>query len=182
MPDAITLNIIDPKTQKTVRQGTLNVQDEKIIKFFDVKNVTEEGFIKLQEKARNARDIGVLDYYDLTPEEKLAQAKENKYDKYYDIKLSNDGKFFEIKVKPQGAFSPAFNGYDIKADFGLAENVLMNNNKDYVVKHAPAGSTPDGRNTDFDKATFTPDYTIKIPVNEASFNNGPSGWWSRLCT
>ena len=77
--------------------------------------------------------------------------------------------------------SPLASGSFTVADI-LAPSSADFNNKDYVVKHAPAGSTPDGRNTDFDKATFTPDYTIKIPVNEASFNNGPSGWWSRLCT
>ena len=182
MPNTVTVNIVDAKTNQPVKKATLTVQDKDVIKVFDLSNITEQEFIKLQEKARNARDIGVLDYYDFTPEEKLEQAKQNNYEKYYDIKLSDDGKYFEIKVKPQGAFSPEFNGYDIKADFGLAENVLMNNNKDYIVEHAPAGSTPDGKNTDFDKTTFSPDYTIKIPVGEASFNNGPSGWFSRLWT
>ena len=76
MPNTITVNIIDPKTQQSVKKATLTVQDKNVIKLFDI-NMTEDDFIKLQEKARNANDIGVLDYYDFTPEEKLEQAKQN---------------------------------------------------------------------------------------------------------
>ncbi len=181
MPENVTLNIVNPDTKQTYKKATVLVDDKAVLKsLFPTNNITEDDLVKIQEIARQSGDLGVLESSDLNPSQKLALATVNEYNEYYDIKLSKDGKYYEIKVKEAGVFTKDVTGYGIKRDFGLRENVLLDNNLDYMVDNAEPGSTPDGRNTDYDKVKFPAGTVIKLPVGEVNFEAGPSGFWRRL--
>ncbi len=181
MSENVTLNIVNPKTNETVRKATVLIDDTAVLKsLFPNKNISEEDLIKLQETARKSGDLGVLESSDLNPEQKLSLAEVNGYNEYYDIKLSNDGKYYEVKVKDAGFFTRDLKAINVKRDFGLKENVLLNNNLNYMIDNAEPGSSADGRNTDYDQVKFPAGTVIKLPVEETSFDAGASGFWRRL--
>lgn len=110
----------------------------------------------------------------MAAKEKLEQAKINGYDEFYNIKVSNDGKYFEITVKKTGFLYPDPDAAVIKKDFGLKSGVLIDNNPD-VFPENPTGDT-----RSFDEEKIKGGTFLKLPISEVNFNNGPSGFFGRL--
>ena len=175
MTDKVTLNVIS--TDQSTRKETIQVSDKNLIKCvfpsFNGEDITSVGYNKLVAIAK-AGDEKVLEESDLSPAQKMKQFYLNGYDDAYEIKLSKDGKFYEITVKPTGMLYPDPEILHIKKDFGLKENVFLDNNRNLVGDH-PDDS--ESRNYDYNK--IKGGTTFKIPVNEAHFSAGPSGFWSR---
>ncbi len=176
MPTTITFNV---KTKTGSKPATINVSNKNVIKYIfpNLKNnnISETQLNQLQGIAKRGGDLGVIEDCDLNSRQKMEQAKINGYDEFYDIKLSKDGKFYEITVKPTSMLYPDPKIFHIKKDFGLKENVFLENNRNLV------GSNPDdpeSGNFDFNK--LPGGTTFKIPVEEAHFTNGPSGFFGRI--
>ncbi len=181
MPTEVSLTVVNPELKNNYKKATVLVEDETLIKaLFPNGKVTENELASIQEVARKSGDMGVLEASDLNPTQKLALAKVNGYDEYYDIKLSKDGKYYEVTIKETGMFTPDPKACNIKRDFGLKENVLLNNNMNYMIDNAEPGSSADGRNTDYDQVKFPAGTVIKLPVDETSFEAGTSGFWRRI--
>lgn len=176
MTDTVTLNVIS--TDQSTRKETIQVSNKDLIKCifpsFNGKDITSVGYDKLVTIAK-AGDQKVLEESDLSPAQKMKQFYLNGYDDAYEIKLSEDGKFYEITVKPTGILYPDPQLYHIKKDFGLKENVFLDNNRNLVDEH-PKDSESGSYNFNKIKGG-TP---FKIPVNEAHFSAGASGFWGRL--
>ena len=176
MTDTVTLNVIS--TDQSTRKETIQVSNKDLIKCvfpsFNGKDITSVGYNKLVTIAK-AGDQKVLEESDLSPAQKMKQFYLNGYDNAYEIKLSKDGKSYEITVKPTGMLHPDPQIYHIKKDFGLKENVFLDNNRNLVGEH-PDDS--ESGNYNFNK--IKGGTTFKIPVNEAHFSAGVSGFWGRL--
>ena len=172
----VTLTITKQNGQ--TQKATINVKDEKFINcVITMKDgtITEADFERLQEISRSAGDAGILEADDLNSTQKLELAELNGYTDFYDIKLSDDGKFYEITVKKKPWYYPDPMIYHIKKDFGLRENVFLNNNRHLVGDH------PDNREIgNYDLNKINGGTTFKIPVTEASFDRSPNGFWGRL--
>ena len=176
MTDTVTLNVIS--TDQSTRKETIQVSNKDLIKCifpaFNGKDITSVGYNKLVTIAK-AGDQKVLEESDLSPAQKMKQFYLNGYDDAYEIKLSKDGKFYEITVKPTGILYPDPRLYHIKKDFGLKENVFLDNNRKLVGKH-PENS----ESGSYDLNKIKGGTTFKIPVNEAHFLTGPSGFFGRI--
>ncbi len=183
MTDTITLNVTQGKGHET-RKATIQVENKNLIKcifpnMVDENTLDNSQFKKLQEIARRGGDMGKLESVDLSPEEKVEQAKINGYNEYYDIKLSDDKKRYVITIKETGMFFPDPRIEDIKKDFSLAENVFLDNNEELVLKREDRSwDTESNHNYDSDKLKGGDTFTI--PVEQASFTNGPAGFWRRF--
>lgn len=101
MSTTVTLNI---QSGNNTSKGSINVADKKLLNciFPNMQNntITEAEFKHAQDVARRAGDKGIIEKEDLqTATEKLELAKLNKYGDMYDLSLSDDKKYFIIKVK-----------------------------------------------------------------------------------
>ena len=154
------------------------VENEKLLNSIiggNKKTITQNEMKHIQETAKRNGDAGILESCDLNPKEKMNLAKLNGYGEHYDIKLSKDGKFYEITVKKTGCLYPDPKIYHIKKDFGLRDNVFLENNKNLVGEH------PDDENSqNYDLNKIKGGTTFKIPVQEAHFDNGCNGFFGRL--
>ena len=175
MTDTVKLNVIS--TDQSTRKETIQVSSKELIKcvfpYFNGEDITSVAYDKLVAIAK-AGDEKVLEESDLSPEQKMKRFYLNGYDDAYEIKLSNDRKFYEITVKPTGILYPDPEIYNIKKDFGLKENVFLDNNRNLVGDHPDDSFTHNYDNNKIKGGT-----TFKIPVNEAHFSAGPSGFWGR---
>ena len=172
----VTLTIVN--SNGSTQKATINVKDVKFINcVITMKDgtITEADFERLQKILRSAGDAGILEEDDLSSTQKLELAKLNGYTKLYDIKLSDDGKFYEITVKEKPWYYPDPMISHIKKDFGLRENVFLNNNRNLVGDHP---DDPETGNYDFNK--IKGGTTFKIPVAEAHFDKSPNGFLGRL--
>ena len=123
----------------------------------------------------------------LSPEEKLKLAELNGYNKPYELSLVTvDGKkCLQVKVRKTKWYYPNPQLKTIKADFGLSDGLLVRKgeipygNKDVIDKRAVPGSTPDGRNTDYDAAELEAGDVINIPIENVKINDSPKGFWGR---
>lgn len=188
MSDLVTLNVA-AKNSKTNRTFSVQVENKNFINsIVTVKNgtITESDVKKIQQAAGRSGDYGVLENCDLNADEKLNLALANKYSKYYDISLSNDKKYFVVTVKETPWYMSNPDLGVIKSDFGIRPNVFVQKgeikygNEELINKRAEPGSTPDGRNTDYDAAKLLPGDTINIPVNEIQITGSPAGVLGRL--
>lgn len=183
MTDTITLKIAQGKGN-AFREATIQVENKNLVKcifpnMVDKNTLSNDQFKKLQAVARRGGDMGILEIEDLSPIEKMEQAKINGYDEYYDIKLSDDKKKYVITLKKTGMLFPDPTIERIKIDFSLAENVFLNNNRDLVLKRKDiTRDYGNAHNYDFDKLRGGD--VFYLPVNQTSFINGPSGFWKRL--
>lgn len=175
------------------RTFTLNVTDKSyvnsIITVKDNNSITEDDVTKLQQAAARNGDFGILEACDLNGDEKLNLAMLQNFSKYYDIKLSDDKKYFEVKVKNAGTFIKNPSLGTIKKDFGIRDNVLVTKDRgipygnESVIREAgQPGTIGDGskEGIDYDKAVIKVGKTINIPVDEINITDTPCGFWGRL--
>lgn len=182
MVDSLQLNVTQGNNQST-RKGSIQVENKNLVKCIfpnlSSDTITEAQYKKLQEIASRNGDMGILEVADLEPEEKLEQAKINGYSEYYDISLSDDKKYYVIKVKPTNPLFPDPRIEDIKKDFGLKENVFLDNNS-ALVSERENRSWDTERNHNFDTDKLKGGDVFKLPVAQTSFTKGPAGFWRRL--
>ena len=180
MTTKLELNV--QQSNGTTRPATILVEEKNLINCIfpniNDKTITEAQLKKLQETGRKSGDLGIIESADLSPQEKIQQAKINGYNEFYDIKLSNDKKYYVITIKPTSMFYPDPRTEDIKKDFGLRENVFLYNNLELVKKREDR--TWDSRNHNYDYDKLRGGDTFYIPIEEAHFTNGPAGFWRRL--
>lgn len=178
MADTITLNVTNPNN--TTRKFSIMAENETLINsIVTVKNntISYSDMEKLQNIAKRNGDAGVLEQCDFGAEEKLALAKLNKFGEYYDITLSNDKKYFKVKIKDAGMFCANPNLATIKSDFGIKDNVLVQKGG---IPHGNEGVITGSHGGNFDGVTMNPGEVINIPVEEININGTPSGGFSRF--
>ena len=180
MPE-VTFNIANSNG----RTFTLIAKNENFAKsVVEVKannTITQTDVQLLKNLAGKNGDAGILESCDLNGKHKLNLAKMNDFGDYYDIKLSDDGKMFQVTVKKTGMFTPNPTLETIKADFGVENNVFVQGseipygNEGLIVKRSKPGSSADGRNTDYDKTKLEAGDTINIPVAKINITGTPRG-------
>lgn len=182
----VTLNIAN-SNGRTFTISTENKQFiNSVVKVGENNTISNEDVVTLQNIARKNGDAGILESCDLSGQQKLKLAMLNNFGEYYDIKLSNDGKMFTIIVKETPWYTKNPNLATIKSDFGVAEGVLVQkgnipyDNQGTINKRAKAGSSADGRNTDYDQATLEAGDKINIPVACININGTPRGGLGRF--
>lgn len=177
MPTTVTLKVANNNCNN-VRNFTVTVENENLLRSIinmDKKSITTSEMKRIQETIARSGDAGILEACDLSPKEKLNLAKINGYNELYELQLSQDGKFYEITIKETGFLYPDPKIYHIKKDFGLKENVFLNNNRNLV------GSNPEDPEVgNYDLNKLRAGTKFKIPVNEVDFSSGPCGFWGRL--
>ena len=67
-----------------------------------------------------------------------------------------------------------------KYDFGLKDNVLKNNNPRLISEIESDDISVDKGKIDWDSIVIRPGMTIKLPVDDVSFKNGPAHYLVRL--
>lgn len=140
--------------------------------------ITETGAAVLETYAAKSGDKSTLENCDFTPEEKLGMANANEFNKYYDLSLSADKKFILVKIKDN--FTTTRSGFIIH-DFGLKENVLLDNNRELMTKRPCSYSAgKNGKNRNFNNVIFKADDVIKIPVDLAKINTPRSDIYRKL--
>ena len=101
MVDSITLNIVGQNNN--TKPGTILTESatfiNSIITVGENNTITEKDFKVLQNVAAKSGDAGILENSDLNGQQKMALANIYKFNEYYDISLSNDGKYFQVKIK-----------------------------------------------------------------------------------
>lgn len=185
MVDKITLSVLNNDTQKPFTILTENKDFINSIITVGENNTVKDTDIKLlQQIAGRNGDLGILEECDLTMQEKINLANYRGFDKFYDIKLSNDRKYLQVTIKETTAFNTDPNLRNIKVDFGVRDNVFVGkgyipHGNEEVISKAPKG-TGGGNNIDYDTAKLRPGQTINIPVEEVHFREQARGWWARL--
>lgn len=185
MTNTITFNVTTDKnqTQKFTFQTTDSKLINSIITVKDNNTITKADMQKLQAVAQQAGDAGILEIEDLNGDEKLKLANSNKYSDQYEITLSADKKYFQVKVKDSWK-NPLLS--DIKADFGLKDGVLVtkdgipHGNENLIDKRFKTSDVYAGNNADYDRVKLQAGDTINIPVSQITSLNGPWGFWGRL--
>lgn len=189
MTTTVTLNI---QSGKTTSKGSIMVEDRKYLNciFPNMQNdtITEEEFKHAQDVARRAGDKGVLEEKDIqSGTEKLELAKINKYNEMYDLSLSDDKKYFIIKVRDCNVY-PRLGG--IKDDFGIRNGYFVtqkdhysptynSDNAELLSERHERGA--DGIvNGDYDDIRLEPGDTLRIPVEEINIQSGVSSSWGRF--
>ena len=185
MPDSVTLLVTDNKTQKPFTILTKNKDFiNSIITVGENNTISKADKTLLQEIAGRNGDLGIIEDCDLTMQEKIDLANYRGFDKFYDIKLSNDKKYLQVTIKKTAFFNTDPTLYNIKRDFGVRDNVFVGkgyipHGNEEVISNAPKG-TGGGSNIDYDTAKLRPGQTINIPVDEVNFNEQARSWWARL--
>lgn len=171
------------------RTFSMLAQDESLVRVVvNVKDniITQNDIKTLQNLAAKNGDAGVLEQCDLSGHQKLNLAKLNGFEDYYDMKLSEDGKMFQVTVKRTGMFTKNPTLATIKSDFGIEDNVLVQKgkipygNEDLINERAKAGSSADGRSTDYNAAVLKPGDTINLPVACLTIDSSPRGFFRRF--
>ena len=148
--------------------------------------ITNNDIQILQKTAAKNGDVGILESCDLSGQHKLNLAKMNGFSDYYDIKLSEDGKMFQVTVKKTGILTKNPTLDTIKSDFGIDDGVLVQKgnipygNENLIEKRSEAGSSADGRNTDYNVTKLLPGDTINLPVALVNLDSSPRGFFRRL--
>ena len=179
MADTVTLNVANGSSAP--RKFSIMTEDKSLINsIVTVKNntISTSDMEKLQSIARKNGDAGVLEQCDLGAEEKLQLAKLNKFSEYYDITISNDKKYFKVKIKDAGMFCKNPNLATIKSDFGLRDGVLVNKGS---IPHGNEGVIPSSSyGAGFDSIELNVGDTINIPVAEINIDGSPRGGFGRF--
>ena len=187
MTETISLNIA--KSNGQIQKFTVQTENKQIIN--SILNFDENGNISIEESKRlkdiagRAGDAGILEFADLSGQDKLKLADANKYSDMYEISLSKDGKFFKVKIK-DSMKDPKMS--DIKADFGVSDGVFIQGSEFPYGNEALFNKRIDesdlygfdDKNKNYDRIQFKAGDTIKIPVNEIQSLNGPRGFLGRL--
>ena len=195
MPETVTLKVItnnkpeDIAQVKNVKSFTLNVENSKyinsVVNVGENNTITPEQMKQLQNIAARSGDLGVLELCDLTPAEKINLAKINGYSEYYNIKISKDGKYYQVEIKETGTWTKDPNLGTIKKDFGVRDGVFVQGHEipygnEDLIYNREKGRTADERNIDYDKTKLKPGDVINIPVSEVTIQDSPRGKWGRF--
>ena len=188
MVNQVTLNLTDNNGKKT-GEFTMLTQNKNfincVITVGEENTITETQMNELQSIAKRAGDKGVLEQCDLNSSQKLNLANMNDFDEYYDINISKDGKYFEVKIKDAGLFVKNPSLDTIKSDFGIRDNVFVtkggipHGNESIIEKRGPRLGAND-KNLDYDRTTLEVGDVLRIPVNEINITDSPRGFWGRL--
>ena len=181
----LTLNIANSNGRKF----TILAENENLVKSVvavkENNTITQADAKILQQVASKNGDIGILESCDLSGNHKLKLAEMNDFGEYYDIKLSEDGKMFQVTIKKTGFFTPNPTLDTIKADFGIADHVLVGKgnipygNEELIQKRSKLGSSVDGRNTNYNFTKLEPGDTINLPVANINIDGSPRGFFGR---
>ena len=185
----VTLQVTEGKG--STKPCTFNVENERLINSIygvTVKNnvVSKEDMKKLQEAAARSGDAGVLEECDLSSKEKIKLANLNGYGEYYDIKLSDDGKYYKVTVKKTGIMTKNPTLGIIKKDFGVKNNVFVQGreipygNEELLAQRKNETNFETEKQMSWDAVKLQPGDTINIPVNEVSIKDSPSGGLTRF--
>ena len=182
-PTRVTFNIKDTNNKFSI----LTTDKTFINSIITVKNdtITSKDIPKLQEVAKRSGDLGVIENSDLSPEEKLTLATQRKFGKPYELSLSPDKKYLQVKVKKTKWYYPNPQLKTIKSDFGIPDNILVtqngipHNNEALIKKRAEQGSSANDKNTDYDNAELEAGDTINLPINMVNLSDKPQGFWKR---
>lgn len=183
MTSTITLNLA--KTNNTnAKTFSIRTENKSLLNAIvgDIKNetITEAQMHRLQEVAGRNGDAGILESCDLGGAEKINLAKMNGFSQYYDISLSDDKKYFKVKIKDAGALCKNPNLATIKADFGLRDGVLVQKGK---IPHGNDGVIPSSTGGGgFDGVELKVGKEINIPVSEINITGSPRGAVARFCS
>ena len=175
----VTLKIVDNSGKDTGKTYTCNVENKSfinsIITIGENNSIKKSDIDKLQEVAKRSNDYGIIEQSDLNGHEKKNLALANNFDEYYDIKVSDDGKYLQVTIK-EALKDP--NLADIKADFGVKDGVFVkkgdipHGNEDVI----PSSSYGAG----FDSIVIPAGKTINIPVSEINIDGSPRGAFLRI--
>lgn len=144
-------------------------------------NLTAQELSILQQTAKKGGNMTVLEDADLSPEQKLNQAKFNGYGEYYKLSLSPDKKFIVIEVKKTGGCTPDPKLCDIKADFGIPDNIIVQKKQIPYGNRETLELRKEDGNGDFDKIKLRPGDKLNIPINCIKIqDDGPRGAMGRI--
>ncbi|MBE7710551.1 MAG: hypothetical protein E7Z92_00265 [Cyanobacteria bacterium SIG31] len=169
-----TLYFSDEKTRDAVLRTMTDTETQKI-------TITIDDFKRLDEakSSANGKNLTTIEYSELNASEKLEYAKLNRYENYYNITLSDDKKNYIITVKDKWYVSDP-KAEMFKYDFGLKDNILKENNPELISQIKSDDISVNNGKIDWDTIVIRPGMTIKLPVNEVSFKNGPAHYLVRL--
>ena len=176
MPIEISLKVVGQDGQKT--DFVVKTENKKFINSIITVNeegeITEEQKRQLLEAAGRCGESDVLENCDLNYQQQINLANLNGFDKFYDLKLSKDGKNLIMTVKRTNMFTPNPTLGRIKTDFGLKDGVLVkkgeisDDNYDVIQKrHLESGEK------DYDCAIMKPGDQLTIPMSEINFDDKP---------
>lgn len=182
MPNSVTFNVVDNNNNKTTRTYTCLTENKSFINSIITvgkdNTIKETDINKLIAVAKRSGDAGIIEQSDLNGQEKLNLALANKFSDYYDIKLSNDGKYFQVTIKDVGMFCMDPNLDTIKNDFGVKDDVFV---KKGEILHGNDGVIPDSTGgAGFDSIIIKTGQTINIPVSEINIDGSPRGGFGRF--
>ena len=180
----IKLQVLGENGQKT--PFTINTEKENfinsIIEIGKNNEISEADKAKLIELAKRNGDKNTIEDCDMTLDDKINYANFCGYNNFYDIKISKDQKYLEVKIKETGALCPNPTLGEIKQDFlGGKDNILVQKGE---IPHGNSGVIDDKKyreNYDsYDEYPIEEGKTIRIPIEELQFNEKPRNWWARL--
>lgn len=176
----VCLNVIGPNN--TTRKATILTENKSfinsIITVGNNNTIKDSDFTLLQSVAKKSGDSGIIENSDLNGEQMKNFALANGFGEYYDITVSKDGKYLQVKIKDAGLFCKNPNLADIKADFGVRDNVFVQKGN---IPHGNEGVIP--RSTGgagFDSVIIPVGKTINIPLSEINIDGSPRGAFGRI--
>ena len=180
MSESITLKLVNNKGEVVGKHTCLTEKKSfinSIITVSENNTISKSDINKLNEVAQRSGDTGIIEHSDLNGEEKKNLALANDFEKYYDISVSNDGKYLQVTIKDAGTFCKNPNLADIKSDFGIKDGVFVQKGN---IPHGNEGVIPSSAGGNFDGVEISAGKTINIPVSEININGSPRGQWGRF--
>ena len=184
MSEQITLNVVggSQKTQKYTVTTENKMFINSIITVSENNTISYSDMRKLQEMIKGGDDAGILEEKDFNPQQKLELAKYNKYNQLYNIKLSDDEKYYEITIKGRSALLCQYPDPTVGVickDFGFSIEDFKSNNK--ALTGEITDNARDCNNGHNYSADVVPEgKTFKIPVDKCHFTNGPTDVGMRI--
>lgn len=183
MPIEVSLKVVNQNGEN--HDFVIKTENKKFINSIITVNenneITEEQKNTLLTAAAKCGKSDILENCDLSFQQKINLANLNGFDKFYDLKLSKDGKFLVMTVKETNMFIPRPTIGRIKTDFGIKNGVLVQKgsipygNEDVIsCRHAQSGEE------DYDIAKLLPGDKLNIPIEEVHFDDKPRTALGRL--
>ena len=178
MPSSITFSVVN-SSNKEIRKYTCLTEDKSyinsIITVGKNNSIKQADVNKLKEVANRSGDAGVIEQSDLNGQEKKNLALANNFGDYYDITVSKDGKYLQVKIKDT-TIDP--NLADIKNDFGVRDNVFVQKGN---IPHGNEGVIPSSSyGAGYDSITIKAGETLNIPVSEINIDGKPRNFAGRF--
>ena len=181
MGNSITFNVVN-SDNKVTNTYTCMLENKSfinsIITVGDNNSIRESDVKKLTDIAQRSGDLGIIEHSDLTGEEKKNLALANNFGEYYDITVSKDGKYLQVKIKDAGFFCKNPNLATIKSDFGIRDGVFVQKDN---IPHGNEDVIPESTyGAGYDSVELLVGETINIPVSEININGTPRGGFGRF--